>query len=132
MRYLGVAEVVALHALIMERTGERQTPLRDPGGLEGAVMRPRMHADLGGADLVRQCAVLAVGISQAQAFLDGNKRAAYAAADVFLRANRAMYAGDPLEMARRLEAVAERGDGLEAATARFEEWLRANVSERSP
>ena len=126
-RYLSALDVEALHAFIMERTGSAPSPLRDRALLESAVMRPQMAAYYEDADLVRQCALLAVGISQAQAFVDGNKRAAFVAADVFLRANGYLFVGEPLEMARQLEAVASRAGSHEEATARFAEWLRGAV-----
>ena len=69
---------------------------------------------------VAQAVALAVGISQAQAFEDGNKRAAFAAADVFLRFNGLVFEGDDLEFARRLEEIADsdrsRRDGLAEAS----------------
>jgi len=111
----------------MEKTGYSPAPLRDEPGLESAVMRPQMVAYYEGADLLRQCALLAVGIAQAQSFLDGNKRTAYAAADVFLRLNGFEFQGDPLDLARQLEAVAERQGGLADATDRFEAWLRDHI-----
>lgn len=126
-RYLTVTEVVALHQLVMERTGASATPMRDRGALESAVMRPQMIAFYEQADLIRECAALGVGIAQAQAFIDGNKRTAYAAADTFLRLNGMAFAGDPVELGRQLEGVAERTGTLEEATARFEGWLRENV-----
>src|SRR5207237_7521687 len=95
--------------------------------LESAVMRPQMAAYYEGADLVRQAALLAVGISQSQAYLDGNKRTAFAAVDVFLRLNGFASPLDSQEYAHQLELVAERTDSLDAATVRFEEWLRRNV-----
>ncbi len=79
-------------------------------------------------DLVEQCALLVIGISQAQAFADGNKRTAFIAADVFLRANGCFFAGDPLEMARQLEAVAEHAGSLKEATSRFAAWPREQVA----
>lgn len=79
------------------------------------------------ADLIEQCAVLAVGISQARAFVDGNKRTAFIAADVFLRANGLLFSGEPLELARQLEAVAGRKGSLEEATVGFAGWLRDSV-----
>lgn len=91
-------------------------------------MRPRMVAYYEGADLIRQAALLAVGIAQAQAFVDGNKRTAFAAADVFLRLNGLAFAGDPVEFGQQLEAVATRSDSLEAATERLEAWLRDRVA----
>lgn len=125
--YLSVADVLALHAPIMERTGYAPAPLRDEGLLDSAIQRPRMAAYYEDADLIRQAALLAVGIAQAQAFLDGNKRTAYGALDVFLRLNHTVFSGEPLALAKQLEAVAERSDGLDAATARFEAWLRDQI-----
>jgi death-on-curing protein len=80
------------------------------------------------ADLIRQAALLAVGISQAQAFLDGNKRTAFAAVDSFLRLNSMMFGGDPVALSRQLELVAERAGSLAEATERFENWLRDEVT----
>jgi len=91
-------------------------------------MRPRMAAHYADADLIEQAALLAVGISQAQAFVDGNKRTAFLAADVFLRANGCRFAGNPLEMAEQLEAIATRKGSEEEATARFVDWLRRQVT----
>lgn len=94
-------------------------------------MRPRMAAQDENADLLRQTALLAVGISQARAFLDGNKRTAFAAVDVLLRINGQMFSGAPLDLARQLELVAERNDSLDAATDRFAAWLRADTAARA-
>ena len=99
-RYLTLDEVIAIHIQVMERLGSSPEPLRDRSGLESAVFRPRNAAYYEGADLIRQAAVLAIGISQSQSFSDGNKRTAFEACDVFLRANGHAYSGDPLEMAR--------------------------------
>lgn len=94
-------------------------------------MRPPMAASYEEADLVRQAALLAVGISQARAFLDGNKRTAYQATDVFLWINGFEFVGDPLELAQLLEGVAARSDDLAQATNELESWLRINVIPRS-
>ncbi len=128
IHHLSLADVLALHIAVMERFGLAPAPLRDEGVLESAVMRPRMAAYYDEADLIRQAALLAVGISQAQAFLDGNKRTA--ACDVFLRLNGIVFAGDPLELARQLEAVAMRSVNLEEVTNRFERWLRDEIASK--
>ena len=125
--YLSLADVLALHQAIMEKFGFASAPLRDEGMLKSAIMRPRMAAYYSEADIIRQAALLAVGISQAQAFLDGNKRIAFLTCDVFLRLNGLAFVGDPLEVALRLVAVVERVDDLEEATTVFEEWLRKQV-----
>src|SRR3972149_4628198 len=109
-RYLTALDGEALHVFIMEKTSDAPSLLRDRPLLESAVMRPQMASYYANADLVEQCALLAVGISQAQAFLDGNKRTAFIAADVFMRANGRLFTGDPLEMGRQLEAVAIRSE----------------------
>jgi death on curing protein len=130
IRYLSVANVVALHRGIMIRLRRVPEALRDERLLESAIMRPRMAAHYEGADLLRQAALYAISISQAQTFVDGNKRAGYASADTFLRLNGYMYVGRPIELAQQLEAVASRDDDLESATSRFEEWLGERVAPR--
>jgi death on curing protein len=126
-RRLSVADVLGIHRLVIEHTGYAPAPLRDEGLLESAVMRARNAAYYEGADVIRQSAFLAIGISQAQAFLDGNKRTAFAAADTFLRLNGLAYADDPLLIAERLEAVAA-GEGILGDTVdQFEAWLRPRV-----
>ncbi len=130
IHYLSLADVLALHQAMMEKFGVGPAPLREEGLLESAIMRPRMAAYYNEVDLIRQAALLTVGISQAQAFLDGNKRTALAACDVFLRLNGITIGGDPIDLALQLEGVAERTDNLEAATDRFESWLRVNTRPR--
>lgn len=125
--YLSLADVLALHQAMMEKFGFASVPLPDEGMLESAVMRPRMAAYYSEADIIRQAALLAVGISQAQAFLDGNKRIAFLACDVFLRLNGLAFVGDALELAVKLVAVVERKIDLEEATSVFEAWLRNHV-----
>jgi death-on-curing protein len=127
LRYLSVADVMALHVEMMEGMGERPSPLRDEGLLESAVMRPQMAAHYEDADLIRQAALLAVGIAQNQPYVDGNKRTGYIAAVVFLRRNGQPFTGDRLELAHQLEAIARRTDSLAAATGRFEAWLREHI-----
>lgn len=128
--YLTLADALALHVAVMESTGVPAAPLRDEALLEAALMRPQMAAYYEQADLIRQSALLAVGVAQAQAFLDGNKRTAYACADAFLRLNGLAYAGDPIALGQQLEALAQREGGLEEATTRFEAWLRERIGPR--
>ncbi len=129
-RYLSMALMLALHEEVIRLTGSGPAPLRDEGLLESALLRLRMAAYYEQADVIRQCALLAVSVSQAESFVDGNKRTAYAAADVFLRLNGMQYTGDPIELARQLEAIAGRADSLEDATNRFEHWLRGRGGPR--
>lgn len=129
--YLTTADVIAIHEEIVARTGAVSAPLRDEGLLESALTRPKMAAHYEGADLVRQATLLAIGISQAQSFVDGNKRTGYAVAEVFLDINGLEMTCDPLDLARHLEEVASRNDSLDAATDRFDSWLRGFITSRS-
>jgi death-on-curing protein len=125
--WLSLADVLALHAEVMQRMGSRPAPLREEGLLESAVLRPQTAAYYDEADLVRQAALLATGIAQAQAFIDGNKRTALAALETFLRLNGYRCRADSLELAQQIEALATRTDSLAAATGRFEAWLRTRT-----
>ena len=129
LRYLSALDVEALHVFIMEKTGSAPTPLRDRSLLESAVIRPQMAAHYADADLVQQAAILAIAISQAQPFLDGNKRTAFLAADVFLRANGCLFTGSPLELAEQLEAAAVHEGSQDEAVAGLAEWLRQRCAD---
>ena len=128
IRYLSLGDVIALHALIMERTGVAPAPLRSESQLEAALMRTQMAAHYEDADLVRQAVMLAVSVSQAQAFLDGNKRTSFAVMDVFLRINGQRFIGSSVELAQHLEAIAIEQEKREDAIDSFENWLRQHLS----
>ena len=88
MRYLTLGEVVALHRAIIESTGGA-TGLRDLGALESAIAQPRATFD--GLDLhttvTAKAAALAYSLALNHPFVDGNKRIAHAAMEVFLALN---------------------------------------------
>lgn len=128
-QYLSLLRVIGLHDAAVDRSGDPFSPLVDPGKLESAISRPANAAYYEGADLVRQAVLLAVGISQSQAFLDGNKRAGFAAADAFLRLNGMAFTGEPMAIAVRLESVAEASGNAarQQQTDEFEGWLRGQV-----
>src|SRR5215217_3132066 len=131
LRYPTVAEVIAIHEKVLRGLGEAPKPLRDEGLLESALTRPQMAAYYEGADLVRQATLLGTGISQAQAFLDGNKRTAFATLDAFHWVNGWEFVGEPMELARRFEQFAERSGDPDAAIDAFEAWLRDYVQPRA-
>lgn len=127
IRYLTLDDILLLHVAIMEATGADPQPLRSGGGLESAVKRAEMFGYYQGTDLAGQAARLGTGISRAQAFLEGNKRTAFAAVDVFLRLNGMAFIGDPVEMGRTLETLAESEISDDEADERFDRWLRDRV-----
>ena len=88
MRYLTLGEVVALHRAVIESTGGA-TGLRHLAALESAVAQPRATFD--GVDLhptvTGKAAALAYSLALNHTFVDGNKRVAHAAMEVFLTLN---------------------------------------------
>lgn len=88
MRYLTLGEVVALHRAILDSSGGA-TGIRDLGALESALAQPR--ATFGGSDLhptpAGKASALAFSLALNHPFIDGNKRVAHAAMEVFLILN---------------------------------------------
>jgi death-on-curing protein len=81
--YLTVADVLGMHTVLMKRYGGA-IGVRDPGALEAALFRPQTGYY---ADIVAEAAALLESLAINHPFVDGNKRIAFAAADVFLRIN---------------------------------------------
>ncbi len=88
MRYLSLGEIVDLHHALLDQTGGA-TGIRDLGGLESALAQPRSTFD--GKDLhptaIDKAAALAYSLTLNHPFVDGNKRVAHAAMEVFLLLN---------------------------------------------
>jgi death-on-curing protein len=149
--YLTLDEVVELHERVMRQVGSSPAPLLREPLLVSALYRVQhlAHYDPE-SDIVSQAVILAVGVSQAQAFQDGNKRTALIATDTFLALNgyrndasSDMFACWLICIAgnisnEELDLVAEHMgldlaaelDGLhrDQVVARFDDWLRRNVS----
>ena len=81
--YLTVADVLGMHIVLMQRYGGAGG-VRDPGALEAALFRPQTGYY---ADIIAEAAALLESLAINYPFVDGNKRIAFAAADVFLRIN---------------------------------------------
>jgi death-on-curing protein len=81
--YLTVIEVLAIHEDQIERYGGKHG-VRDRGLLEAALFRPQTGYY---ADILEEAAALWESLSQNHPFIDGNKRAAFAATYTFLAIN---------------------------------------------
>ena len=81
--YLTVADVLGMYTVLMQRYGGAGG-VRDPGALEAALFRPQTGYY---ADIIAEAAALLESLAINHPFVDGNKRIAFAAADVFLRIN---------------------------------------------
>ena len=126
IRYLSLAEVVALYRLVMDAAGTHGH-LLDAGKLESALLRPRMIAHYEDGDLFVQAAALITEIALAHPFSDGNKRLALLASDVFLALNGTWIRSEPLAFAMQIMAFLTRDGDLGTATEALAEWLRTHA-----
>ena len=83
VQHLTVEEVLAIHEALLERFGGA-TGVRDLGLLESALYRPRSGYY---EDIAEMAVALFESLLLNHPFVDGNKRVAFFATDVFLRLN---------------------------------------------
>jgi len=97
--------------------------IRDAGGIDSALARPRNLAAYGTPDAADLAAAYVFGLARNHGFLDGNKRTAWVIGRLFLVDNALRIRIDPFEAIATMEAVAA-GTLSEAALA---EWFRARI-----
>lgn len=83
VQFLSLDEVVEIHVVLIERFGG-PPGVRDLGLLESALYRPQTGYY---EDLVEMAAAMFESLIKNHPFVDGNKRVAFFATDVFLRMN---------------------------------------------
>jgi death-on-curing protein len=100
-----MADVLTMHTVLMQRYGGAPG-VRDPGALEAALFRPQTgYYD----DIVAEAAALLESLAINHPFVDGNKRIAFAAADVFLRINGWRLQRAPLQIHAEMIEMFETG-----------------------
>ena len=99
--------VLYLHERSLAEHGGR-AGIRNRGLVESAIAQPQQDYFYGGADRFAIAAGYAFHIAQAQAFLDGNKRTAIAAALTFLNLNGVATRGHGDELYTAMIAIAVR------------------------
>ncbi|HEX3486873.1 MAG TPA: type II toxin-antitoxin system death-on-curing family toxin [Micropepsaceae bacterium] len=98
--------------------------LRDSGLLDSALARARnVYAYENVTDPFRLAAAYAFGIAKNHPFVDGNKRAAFISAGLFLRLNGVRLKADKAESVLVMLDLA----AGELTEAQFAEWLRRNA-----
>ena len=117
--------VLALHAESLRRFGGTEG-IRDPGLDDSALAAAQNVYCYGGGDLFDIAAAYAFHISEAQAFLDGNKRTAVAAMLVFLQANGLTKTPDSQKLCDAMIAIA----GKRMDKAGFAQLLRDLFADR--
>lgn len=81
--YLTVPDVLAIHSILIQRYSGTHG-IRDLGALESALFRLQSGYYV---DIVAEAAALMESLAINHPFVDGNKRVAFAATDIFLRIN---------------------------------------------
>ncbi len=124
IRYPGVEQLLRIHERQVERFGGA-AGVRDRGALEAALARPR--ATFSGEDLhpdpAAKAAVLLHSLIASHPFVDGNKRTAAMAAELFLLFNGfELVVGEP-EMEEMVMAAARGELQVEAVGV----WFRQRV-----
>jgi death on curing protein len=120
--WLAPEVVVAIHeAQLAEHGGSAGT--RDAGLLESALARPQNLVAYGNPDTADLAAAYGFGIARNHPFVDGNKRTAFVAAELFLRLNAFQLAADDAACVLTMLAVAA-GDMDEPA---FAQWIREHL-----
>jgi death on curing protein len=116
--YLTVADVLGMHKVLMQRYGGAPG-VRDLGALEAALFRPQTgYYD----DIVAEAAALLESLAINHPFVDGNKRIAFAAADVFLRINGWRLHRAPMQIHAEMIHMFETGT---FDIAHLDPWLRS-------
>ncbi len=125
-RWISKAAILLLHGESLSAFGGAPG-LRDEGLLESALARPlNLFAYENISDLTRLAAAYAAGIVRNHPFVDGNKRAAFAATGIFLKRNGLdLFAKQAVATAAVLDLAA--GDLPEAG---FAAWLQDNTRPR--
>ncbi len=117
--WLTAHDVIALHGEQLAIFGG-PAGLRDRVMLESAVGRPRHKWSYGETDLATLAAAYGFGLARNHAFVDGNKRAAFAATLVFLRLNAVSFAPDVGLATAAMQALA----ASEIDEADFARWIK--------
>jgi death-on-curing protein len=112
-----MADVLGLHAVLMARYGGA-LGVRDLGALEAALFRPQTGYY---TDIVAEAAALLESLAINHPFMDGNKRIAFAATDVFLRINGWHMQRPPMQIHAE---IMQMFDAKKFHMIHLEPWLR--------
>ena len=100
--------------------------IRDSGMLASALSRPQNLAAYGSPDVAALAAAYGYGISRNHAFIDGNKRTGFVAAELFCTLNGFDLVAEDSDCVLTMLDLAA-GEITEAA---FANWLRAHLKSR--
>ena len=118
--------VEALHAEQLRLHGGA-SGIRDEGMLESALHRPLQKEAYGEPDLCELAAAYLFGIAKNHPFVDGNKRTAFAAADLFLYFNGFSLEADQEDIIQLVTMVAAGEIDEDGAAAFFRDHIEPIV-----
>ena len=124
-RWIDRTVLIAIHDIQLAEHGGG-TGLHDGNLLESALAKPENLAAHGNPDAAALAAAYGYGISRNHAFIDGNKRTALVAAELFLQLNGWRLVVDDSDCVLTMLAVAT-GDITKDA---FADWLRAHLHKK--
>ena len=116
------AKIIEYHAQQIECFGGSHG-LRDEGALESALAAAENRYFYEKADVVLCAATYAYHLCQAHAFIDGNKRIAAEAAELFLEINRASLQASDEELEELILGIAAGQITREEVEQRFAQWV---------
>jgi death on curing protein len=122
MIFVDKGSILEIQARLIERYGGIHG-LRDEGALESALMAAENRAYYENAPIEILAATYAYHLSQAHAFLDGNKRIAAAVAGVFLELNGAWLDASEDEIIELFLDIAASRLSREDVEKKFAAWL---------
>jgi death on curing protein len=124
-RWIDRAVLIAVHEMQLAEHGGG-AGMRDAALLDSALARPLDLAAYGHPDASSLAAAYGYGIARNHAFIDGNKRTAFVATELFLRLNGWALLIDDVDCVLTMLAVAT-GDISEED---FAGWVRARAAKR--
>jgi death on curing protein len=122
MKFVDKTSALIIHHKLIERYGGIHG-LRDEGAFESAMNAAENRFYYETEDLAELAATYAFHLSQAHAFLDGNKRIAAAVASVFLEINGAFLDATEDEIIELFLDIAASRLSREEVEEKFTEWL---------
>lgn len=122
MKFIDKSSVLIIHYKLIERYGGIHG-LRDEGTLESAINAAENRFNYETEDLAKLAATYAFHLSQAHAFLDGNKRIAAAVAGVFLEINGSLLDAEEDEVSELFLNIAGSKLSRNEVEEKFARWL---------
>lgn len=118
--YLTVSDTLAIHSVLIKRYGGLHG-IRDLATLESALLRIQSGYY---ADIIAEASALMESLAINHPFIDGNKRVAFAATDIFLRINGYRINSESMTIYTTLMQMFETGS---FDKINIEQWLRQIV-----